>query len=107
MEEGRGLLSLSSSSSEMSVPSEEADAAGAEEIETTGPKEDFWRNCLLSALYWPTVAAKEPKLLKALGQGHHKPPLCLSLTAPRGGLQHWNSAGMCSSLSLPSCSSRL
>lgn len=48
MEEGRGLLSLSSSSSEeVSVPSEEADAAGAEEIETTGPKEDFWRNCCL------------------------------------------------------------
>lgn len=68
MEEGRGLLSISSSSSEeVSVPSEEAGAAGADETETTGPKEDFWRNCLLSALYWPTVAAKEPKLFKALG----------------------------------------
>lgn len=52
MEEGRGLLSISSSSSEeVSVPSEEAGAAGADETETTGPKEDFWRNCLLSALY--------------------------------------------------------
>lgn len=111
MEEGRGLLSISSSSSEeVSVPSEEAGAAGADRNHRTHrTQRGFLEKLSVVCPLLADCGSKGAQALQSSGDKgtHHKPPLCLSLAAPWGGLQHWNSVGACSRLSLSPRSSKL